>query len=192
MTINEFRVIWRRMLQAWPGSKIESGTPEAYARSLAAFEPGEVLVVIEALQAESEWLPSIAAIWQRCLAARDRAPGWEEAFDEATAHASDAAIPTAGGPPAAAPWSHEAVQEAARIIGPWSLRTDPVPTLRAQFRDAYLAVLGRQRREYASGARALPPPAPSAARLEAGPARRAITRAGVSDDRRPDSGAQPA
>ncbi len=178
MTITEFRIIWRRMLQAWPGAKIEPGTPEVYARQLVAFEPGEVLAAVEALQTESEWLPSIAAIWQRCLAARDGAPGWEEAFEEAVDHAADAAIPVGGGRSVATPWSHEAVQEAARIIGPWSLRTDPPATLRAQFRDAYLAVLGRQRREYASGARALPPPAPTAAALESSNGRRAITSSG--------------
>lgn len=175
MTLNEFRPIWRRMLQSWPGSKIDPGTPEAYARRLAPFEPGEVLAVVQALQTEAEFMPSIAAIWQRCLATRDGAPGWEEAFEEACDHASDAAIP---GVPVAAPWSHQAIREAARIIGPWSLRTEPVPTLRAQFRDTYLAVLGRQRREYASGARALPPPAPSAGVLESSNGRRGITGGG--------------
>jgi hypothetical protein len=171
MTITEFRTIWRRMLQAWPGSKIEPGTPEAYARRLAAFEPGEVLAVIEALETEAEWLPSIAAIWQRCLAARDGAPGWEAAWAEAQEHA---------GSSEAYPWSHEAAQQAARSIGLYEIRASTNPaTTRAQFRDAYLSITERRRREFASGARELPPPPARMAALEAGNGHRAISPPGI-------------
>jgi hypothetical protein len=179
MTPPEFAPIWLRMLKAWPNTKPIDGTAKEYARRLADFTPAEVEQVIDVLALESEWLPSIATIWQRCLAARDGAPGWEEALEEALAHASDAAIPTGGRPSEAAPWSHEAVREAAGIIGSWSLRTDSPGIIRAQFRDAYLAVLGRQRREYASGARELPPPAPPKSALAAGTGRRAITSGGA-------------
>jgi hypothetical protein len=151
MTPSEFAPIWLDMLRACPSAKPIEGTSSLYARKLAPFTAAEVEAAVDVLILEREWVPPIAAIWQRCVDARDQAPGWEEAWTEAQEHA---------GTREAYPWSHEVAQQAARTIGLYEIRasTNPAAT-RAQFRDAYLSILERRRRQFAASERELPPPA---------------------------------
>ncbi len=163
----EFAPVWAVMLRAWPAAKPIDGTATEYARHLAVFELAEVSAVVDALVLECGWMPSIATIWQRCLDARDQAPGWESAWAEAELHADGTDQP----------WSHKAAHQAARSIGLYEIRasTNPAAT-RAQFRDAYLSILKRRRQEFASGERELPPPQRA---IEApGNGRRALTAGG--------------
>lgn len=150
MNRTEFATVWAAMLRAWPAAKPIEGTATEYASRLAPFTRAEVAAVVDALVLECEFIPSIATVWQRCVDARDRAPGWEDAWTEAERHAAGTE----------APWSHEAAKQAARLIGLYEIRasTNPAAT-RAQFRDAYLSIRRRRRREIAAGERELPPPA---------------------------------
>jgi hypothetical protein len=150
MTPHEFAPLWAVMLRAWPAAKPIDGTSSEYARRLAAFTRAEVAAVVDALILECEWMPSIATVWQRCIEARDDAPAWEDAWNEAQAHAEGTREP----------WSHEVAERVAKTIGLYEIRTSTNPaTVRAQFRDAYLSMLQRRRHEFASSARELPPPA---------------------------------
>jgi hypothetical protein len=153
MTRTQFAPIWQNALRSWPGTKPVEGTALRYADMLAPFTPNEVAAAFDRLTlTSSEWFPPIAAVWQECVAARDQAPDWHNAWTEALEHSSGAT---------SRPWTHEAVAEAYRTIGGWNLRQQPSGegVTRAHFRDAYQAILERRRGDYASGARALPPPA---------------------------------
>jgi hypothetical protein len=153
MTPTEFAPIWKAMLRAWPAARPIEGTATEYASRLAAFTLAEVAAVVHVLILECEFLPSIATVWRRCVEARDQAPAWEHAWQEAEAHASGSGEP----------WSHEVAREAARVIGTWEIRTSTNPAAtRAQFRGTYLSILERRRREFAANERQLPLPAHAA------------------------------
>jgi hypothetical protein len=166
MTREEFAPLWAELLAAWPAAKPAPGAATLYHRKLEGFTAVEVRTVVDELLVSSEFFPSLAALWQRCLAIRDDAPGWEQAWNEA----NNAAEHRTSSTPNAAPWvySHEAVHEALDIIGPWELKTsENHAATRAQFRDIYRSILERRRAAYAIGAQALP--APKNRRLQLAP-----------------------
>lgn len=151
MTPPEFAPIWASMLRSYPAAKPAEGTSLEYARRLAFLDADEVAATVDALILECEFMPSIAAIWQRCVDTRDQVPGWETAWQEAQVHADGTSEP----------WSHEVAMEAARAIGLWEIRTSTNPdATRAQFRDIYQSVLKRRHQKFAVSQWALPPPPP--------------------------------
>lgn len=165
MTSEEFAPLWAEMLAAWPAAKPVAGSASLYLRRLAEFTVGEVRTVLAELEVSSDFFPSIAAIWQRCLAIRDDAPGWEQAWAEAV---DAAAHRTSVGPRERWAYSHDAVHEALDLIGVWEVAHGTnTAALRAQFRDAYQGIVERRRRAYAAGTRELPPP--PARRLQLAP-----------------------
>jgi hypothetical protein len=85
MSPREFAPIWADLLAAWPNAKVTPDSARLYARRLEPFTTGEVRAAADQLTVESEFFPSLAALWQRCLQLRDRTPGWEQAWDEALA-----------------------------------------------------------------------------------------------------------